>query len=129
MSQEKVIQISQLELRHLRNLPWFTARGMRGDYLLFNVGTLEPGKWGGWHKHEGNEEIYYVMKGSGKFMWEEDGKILEKEIKEGDMVYQPEGLWNQTVGGKEPLVIVFAVAPVSKLLKSTQESETRKKTK
>ncbi len=88
----KVIEVSKLEFRTLRNLPWFKARGMRGDHLLFNVGTLEPRKWGGWHRHMGNEEIYYVMKGSGKFMWEEEGEIMEKEIKEGDMVFQPEGL-------------------------------------
>ncbi len=38
----KVIQSSKLESRTLRNLPWFKTRGLRGDHLIFMVGTLEP---------------------------------------------------------------------------------------
>jgi mannose-6-phosphate isomerase-like protein (cupin superfamily) len=111
----KVTEVSKLESRHLRNLPWFTSRGLRGDYLTLNIGTLEAGKWGGWHQHVRSEEIYYVLKGSGKFIWEEGGKIIEQDIKEGDLVWQSEGLWNQTVAGNESLVLVYAVAPISNL--------------
>lgn len=98
---------------HPAGIEFSTIRGVRGDYTGLSLVTVEPGKGLAAHSHENSEEIMYIVKGSGKYTWENmDGKWMEKDIKEGDFVIQTRGLKQETLNtGKEPLVLIASVVP------------------
>jgi mannose-6-phosphate isomerase-like protein (cupin superfamily) len=53
----------------------------------FYVNELEPGGEIGYHMHEGDEEIYYILEGSGIIL--DNGK--ESSIEKGDLIYTKSG--------------------------------------
>jgi mannose-6-phosphate isomerase-like protein (cupin superfamily) len=62
-----------------------------------------------WHKHDEEDELFYVVKGS--FRMELRDKIIELE--EGDMLVVPRGVEHRPVAEKEVWVMLFE--PVSTL--------------
>lgn len=44
-----------------------TPEEMFGKGRLFNHVYLEPGAGVGWHVHQGDGEIYYILKGEGEY--------------------------------------------------------------
>lgn len=58
-----------------------------GAGRLFAVFTLEPGDSIGYHQHQGEYELYYILKGQAKVMDNDKEVILE----EGDMMQCKDG--------------------------------------
>ena len=59
--------------------------------LILSSTTLHPKKETDGHSHEGKEEIYYFIKGSGEMILRYD--IFE--VKAGDVVMVPDGAFHQ----------------------------------
>jgi mannose-6-phosphate isomerase-like protein (cupin superfamily) len=59
-----------------------------------------------WHKHDEEDELFYVVKGS--FRMELRDKIIELE--EGDMLVVPRGVEHRPVAEKEVWVMLFEPA-------------------
>lgn len=55
---------------------------MRGKCRFFGKMVIEPGCSIGLHKHDDEEEIYYILKGRG--LAEDNG--IRQEVKEGDII-------------------------------------------
>lgn len=68
-------------------------------------GTLEPGSTIGYHKHEGNSEIIYILSGSGKCLYE-DG---EETLSAGDAHYCPNGKSHSLINNDVENLEFFAV--------------------
>ena len=58
--------------------------------LVISTTTLHPDKSTSGHKHEGQEEVYIFMKGSGRM--ELDDK--EFDVKEGDLILIEDGVFH-----------------------------------
>lgn len=73
--------------------------------LMANV-TLEPGSSVGYHKHEGEGELYYILSGSGEYT--EDGVMTPVSAGAATYVYDghSHGLVNT---GKEPMTFVAVI--------------------
>lgn len=50
---------------------------------LLNVITLEPGSGVGYHVHEGDGEVYYIIEGSAEY--NDNGKVVA--VNEGDVTF------------------------------------------
>lgn len=68
-------------------------------------GTLEPGSTIGYHKHEGNCEIIYILSGRGKCLYE-DG---EETLSAGDAHYCPNGKSHSLINNGVENLEFFAV--------------------
>lgn len=93
-------------------LPRF--KGGDGDFLVkmftdgagkIMRGTLPPGCSIGYHKHEGNCEIIYILSGAGKCKYE-DG---EETLAAGDCHYCPEGKSHALINNGVENLEFFAV--------------------
>ena len=62
--------------------------GLAGKGRLFNVVNLKPGCAIGSHKHSGELEIYYVLKGQGTY--DDNGTAVQ--VKPGDVTVCNEGV-------------------------------------
>lgn len=73
---------------------------------LLNVITLEPGSGVGYHVHEGDGEIYYIIEGSAEY--NDNGEVVN--IKEGDVTFTfPDEGHAITNVGDEPLRFVALI--------------------
>lgn len=68
---------------------------------------LAPGASIGYHKHEGNSEIIFVLSGSGAVKY--DGEMLA--IKSGEAHYCPEGHEHSLINNSNEDLVFFAVVP------------------
>ena len=69
-------------------------------------GTLNPGSTIGYHKHEGNCEMIYILSGEGKVLFDES----EERVKPGIMHYCPENHSHSLINdGSEDLIFVAVV--------------------
>ena len=74
-----------------------------GRGMIFGLGRLEPGEEAG-HSHA-EEELFYVLKGRGEAIWEEDGEIHRTELKPGVAFYKTSDVYHKMCNtGDEPLV-------------------------
>ena len=77
-----------------------------GNCRLFAILKLDPGSSLGYHAHEGEEEVYYILKGQG--VVNDNGAV--RTVNPGDAVYTGNGgshsIENQ---GSEPLEFVAVV--------------------
>ncbi len=71
-------------------------------------GLLKPGCSIGYHKHEGNSEIIFLVKGTGKLI--QDG--VESEVKAGQCLYCPEGHEHSLISVDEDLMF-YSVIPTA----------------
>ena len=60
---------------------------LNGKGRLFSVIRVEPGCSIGFHKHEGESELFYIMKGEAQY--NDNGEI--KTVKAGDVTICPDG--------------------------------------
>ncbi len=72
-------------------------------------GRLVPGASIGYHVHQGNCEIIYILSGSGKALF--DQKTTES-LNPGDCLYCPEGHGHDLVNDGTEDLVFFAVVPV-----------------
>jgi mannose-6-phosphate isomerase-like protein (cupin superfamily) len=56
----------------------------------------------GWHAHEGEDELFFVLRGNLRIELE-DGAV---ELDEGDLYVVPKGVRHNPVAGKECLVML-----------------------
>lgn len=88
----------------------------------FSMGfvTLDPG--GGqvpWHNHE-QEEIYFVLEGTGEMCLGEERQVLTS----GQAVYIPSGMFHQMTNvGEAPLRMVYGYGPAGDVAHWRQELE------
>jgi mannose-6-phosphate isomerase-like protein (cupin superfamily) len=88
----------------------------------FSLGmvTLDPN--GGqvpWHNQE-QEEIYFVLEGTGEMCLGED----RREIRAGEAVYIPSGVFHQlTNTGSEPMRMIYCYGPAGDVAHWRQELE------
>ncbi len=62
-----------------------------------------------WHKHENEDELFFVVKGS--FVMELEGKDIQ--INEGELIVIPKGTMHRPVANEEILLMLFE--PISTL--------------
>lgn len=70
-------------------------------------GKLEPGSSIGYHKHETNSEIIYILEGSGKCLYEGE----EEKLTAGDCHYCPKGHSHSLINDSDADMVFFAVIP------------------
>ena len=66
---------------------FITKAEMKGAGRLYGIMTIPPKGSIGFHVHQGEAEIYYVLSGTGKYS--DNGN--EMTIKAGDVTYTPSG--------------------------------------
>lgn len=91
-------------------------KGGKGDFInriqndgLNKIisGRLEPGSSIGYHTHDTNSEIIFIVEGNGKCIVE-DG---EEKLKAGDCHYCPKGHAHSLVNDSDADLVFFAVVP------------------
>ena len=70
-------------------------------------GKLEPGSSIGYHKHEENCEMIFILEGEGKVLYD-DG---EEKVKPGMVHYCPEGHSHSLINNGSEDLIFYAVVP------------------
>ena len=76
--------------------------------LLVGLNAFEPGQQHALHGHAGQDKVYYVIEGSGRFLL--DGRELEMEA--GDLLVAPEGVPHGVHNtGSERLLVLAVLAP------------------
>ncbi|MGI6086293.1 MAG: cupin domain-containing protein [Acetivibrionales bacterium] len=84
----------------------FNADEIKGKCRLFSQIILEPGCSIGPHEHDQEEEIYYILSGTG--IVDDNGEI--KNIGPGDAIKTGGGEYHSiTNNGQEPLLILAAI--------------------
>ncbi len=79
---------------------------LNGKGRVFAHTTVEPHSGIGFHKHEGDTEIYYVL--SGKANYNDNGSIVE--IVPGDVTFTPSGTGHGVENPyDEPLEIIALI--------------------
>ena len=88
----------------------FARRALGGTIVGVSRETLAPGfrvPFG--HMHRDQEEVYVVLRGSGRIKIEDE--ILE--LAEGDLVRVAPGIWRCTEAGPDGMQILAVGAPIS----------------
>lgn len=97
-----------------KRIPGF--KGGEGDFIPKMVvdelnkiiyGRLEPGSSIGYHTHETDSEIIYILEGNGKCLYD-DG---EEQLTAGDCHYCPKGHAHSLINDSLADLIFFAVVP------------------
>lgn len=70
-------------------------------------GMLEPGSTIGYHTHDTNSEIIYILSGTGKCLYD-DG---EEALAAGDCHYCPKGHSHSLINNSNGNLVFFAVVP------------------
>ena len=83
-----------------------TEATMYGKNRLFNPGYLKKGDEVGWHVHNGDGEIYYILAGEGDF--NDNGTVVK--VRAGDVCWTPDGEGHSLVcTSDEPLEMIALV--------------------
>jgi quercetin dioxygenase-like cupin family protein len=76
--------------------------------LLVGLNAFEPGQQHALHAHAGQDKVYYVLEGSGRFLL--DGRELK--MKAGDLLIAPEGVPHGVHNtGSARLLVLAVLAP------------------
>jgi quercetin dioxygenase-like cupin family protein len=76
--------------------------------LLVGLNAFEPGQQHALHAHAGQDKVYYVLEGNGRFLLE--GRELE--MKAGDLLVAPEGVPHGVHNtGSARLLVLAVLAP------------------
>jgi quercetin dioxygenase-like cupin family protein len=76
--------------------------------LLVGLNAFEPGQQHALHAHAGQDKVYYVLEGRGRFLL--DGRELE--MKAGDLLVAPEGVPHGVRNtGPARLLVLAVLAP------------------
>ena len=88
----------------------FARRALGGTIVGVSREVLAPGfrvPFG--HMHRDQEEVYFVVRGSGRIKIEDE--ILE--LSEGDLVRIAPGVWRCTEAGPDGMAIIAVGAPIA----------------
>ncbi|MBO5059663.1 MAG: cupin domain-containing protein [Clostridia bacterium] len=83
----------------------FYVRSSKDSMNNIMCDYLEPGASIGYHKHETNSEIIYIIKGSGKVLYDN----IEEMVKEGQCHYCPKGHFHSLINDSGSNLYFFAV--------------------
>lgn len=76
--------------------------------LLVGLNAFEPGQQHALHAHAGQDKLYYVLEGEGRFLL--DGRELP--MKSGDLLIAPDGVpHGVTNSGTARLLVLAVLAP------------------
>lgn len=81
----KIFNISQVPFEKIHNTPGSRQTlATKEDLITNNIdaltkGTLKPGEKWDWHKHELYDEMGIVLKGAGRFFWQDEIVIYKPE--------------------------------------------------
>lgn len=95
-------------------IKWLSEVRVTGaERMAGGVVILDPGKGHARHNHPGSDEILYVISGEGEQMVEDaSGTPMVRNVKAGDMVFIPEGVFHSTINTTwEPMRILAIYAP------------------
>ena len=70
-------------------------------------GKLEPGSSIGYHKHEGNCEMIFILEGEGKVLYDD----TEEAVKPGVCHYCPEGHSHSLINNGTQDLVFYAIVP------------------
>lgn len=77
-----------------------------GKGRLFNHIYAEPGTGVGWHVHNGDGEIYYILKGEGEYS--DNGRIVT--VRAGDVTSVSDGEGHSLLNtGKETMEVIALI--------------------
>ena len=93
----------KVKLTHLVSGP----EELNGKGRMFAVITLNPGCSIGFHKHEGDSELYYIMKGTAEY--NDNGEI--RTVKAGDLTICPEGEGHGITNNADEVLEFVALIP------------------
>jgi len=81
-----------------------------GGKMMAHVVRAKPGQHGGfgWHKHNLELQIYYVLKGWVKFNYEGVGEVVAKA---GSCVHQPPGIRHEELDHSDDLELIEITVP------------------
>lgn len=81
-----------------------------GGKMMAHIVRAKPGAHGGfgWHKHNLDLQIYYVLKGWVKFDYEGVGEVLAEA---GSCVHQPPGIRHAEIAHSDDLEIIEITLP------------------
>lgn len=105
------INFKEMEAERVPNF-----KGGEGEFIVKSefdgtnkiiYGRLEPGSTIGYHKHETNSEIIYILEGNGKCKYD-DG---EEALSAGDCHYCPKGHSHCLINDSNADLVFFAVVP------------------
>lgn len=87
-------------------MPIFTKEELMGKCRLFNIITLDPGCSIGTHTHDKEEEIYYILSGTG--VVDDNGRMVR--VEPGDAIKTGNGESHSIKNdGNEPLVFLAVI--------------------
>lgn len=108
--EEMIINFNDIKEEEVKNFKG--GEGALWAHMYFDgtnriiKGTLKPGATIGYHKHEGNCEMIYVLSGNGKVLFDD----TEERVAAGEMHYCPENHSHSLINdGNEDLVFVAVV--------------------
>jgi mannose-6-phosphate isomerase-like protein (cupin superfamily) len=78
-----------------------------------------------WHHHENEDEMFFVVKGSFRMDYREDGRERQEQIEAGEFVIVPRGVEHCPVAAEECEVLLFE--PASTLNTGNVEDEFTRK--
>lgn len=84
---------------------FLTEAEMNGKGRLFARVTLEPGCSVGYHVHEGDSEIFYVLEGNPVY---NDGGV-ERQVAPGDVMICPDGTGHGLSNPTDKTAVVMAL--------------------
>ena len=91
-----------ITVRNLINAP----EELNGKGRAFTHITVTPGSGIGWHVHEGDSEIYYILNGRGEYS--DNGETVFVEA--GDVTFCPAGEGHSLMcAGDEPLDLIALI--------------------
>ncbi len=83
----------------------FYIKSYRDNSNNIMFDCLESGASIGYHKHETNSEIIYIVKGNGKVLYDN----AEEKVKEGQCHYCPKGHFHSLINDSADKLFFFAV--------------------
>ncbi len=106
-------RITEQKENHLGGKGKLTIRHILNDRAeLYDKGrafchtTLEPGSSIGYHRHDGEFETYYILRGTARFC--DDGEYVV--LHPGDVAYTPDGHFHGIENiGTEPLELIALI--------------------
>lgn len=106
-----IIDFDKIELKTLKNFKGgegqVSAHMFDDDNGKIMLATLEKGNSIGYHKHETNSEICYVISGKATFNY--NGK--EEVVTKGQVHYCPKGSSHGCINNEDETLVMYCVVP------------------
>lgn len=92
---ESIFDLPQFNDNAVNKVNNFTGEDLTADTYYF-----KPGQVLAYHRHPGGDQIFFILKGQGKF-YLDNGSEEEIDVKEGSIIYVPKGVYHKLVANGE----------------------------